>query len=227
MSNVAATQNVLIVEDYGLVRAGMRALLERAAPHYAVFEEGTYEGAIDLLLRVPFELVFLDIDLGASSSGLDILRFIRDRELACRAVMLSASDDRDTVMSCVSQGASGFITKAGGDEGVFEQAIETVLAEEVYLPNSIVKRADFSPGQTISVGCSAESLGLARRQCEVLYYLCQGLPNKSIASRMNISEGTVRKSYVSELLSFFGVSRRTELIIEVSRRRLKLTPPPK
>ncbi len=74
-------------------------------------------------------------------------------------------------------------------------------------------------------GGTAQSLGLAPRHCEVLYYLCQGLPNKSIAHRMGISEGTVRKSYVSDLLRFFGVARRTELMMEVARRRLKVKPP--
>lgn len=74
-------------------------------------------------------------------------------------------------------------------------------------------------------GVTAQSLGLAPRHCEVLYYLCQGLPNKSIANCMGISEGTVRKSYVSDLLRFFGVARRTELMMEVARRRLKVKPP--
>jgi DNA-binding NarL/FixJ family response regulator len=59
----------------------------------------------------------------------------------------------------------------------------------------------------------------------VLYHLCQGLSNKAIARQMGIGEGTVRKSYVSELLRFFAVSRRTELMIEVSRRQLRLTVP--
>lgn len=223
-----AQDNLLIVEDHGLVRAGMRSLLEVAAPRYRVHEESSYEGAIQRLTSMPFELVFLDIDLREEGSGIDILQFIRDRELPCRAIMLSGNDDRDTVLSCIALGASGYITKAVGDGRIFERAIEAVLNDGVYLPASMIKRgARGSSAEADGAhGCTAESLGLSPRQCEVLYYLCQGLPNKSIANRMGIGEGTVRKSYVSDLLRFFGVTRRTELMIEVSRRRLKIALPP-
>lgn len=218
-------RDVLIVEDHGLVRAGMRSLLEKAAPQYVVHEESTYEGAIEKLTNMTFELVFLDIDLGTEHSGLDILHFVREREMACRVIMLSGDDDRTTVLSCISHGASGYITKAVGDGSVFQKAIETVLDDGVYLPASMIKRSARGDLDAGPFGCTVESLGLAPRQCEVLYYLCQGLPNKAIANRMDISEGTVRKSYVSDLLRFFSVARRTELMIEVSRRRLKISPP--
>lgn len=220
-----AKANVLIVEDYGLVRAGMRSLLEKAAPQYHIHEESTYDGAIERLTSMAFELVFLDIDLGTENSGMDILNFMREREMPCRAIMLSGDDDRTTVLSCISHGASGYITKAVGDGSVFAKAIEIVLNDGVYFPASMIKRAARADGDAGLYGCSVESLGLAPRQCEVLYYLCQGLPNKAIANRMGISEGTVRKTYVSDLLRFFGVVRRTELMIEVSRRRLKIAPP--
>ncbi|WP_238139356.1 response regulator [Roseateles aquatilis] len=220
----ASKADVLIVEDHGLVRAGMRSLLEKAAPQYRIHEESTYEGAIARLAGMTFELVFLDIDLGTPNSGLDILQFIREREMPCRAIMLSGDDDRATVLSCISQGASGYITKAVGDGSVFQKAIETVLGDGVYLPASMIKRSAKAEADG-PYGCSTEALGLSPRLCEVLYYLCQGLPNKAIANRMGISEGTVRKSYVSDLLRFFGVARRTELMIEVSRRRLKVSSP--
>lgn len=220
-----ARADVLIVEDHGLVRAGMRSLLEKAAPQYRIHEESSYEGAIARLTSMAFELVFLDIDLGGVNSGMDILHFVRDREMACRAIMLSGDDDRATVLSCISHGAAGYITKAVGDGTVFAKAIETVLNDGVYLPASMIRRAAKGEADAGPYGCTVESLGLSPRQCEVLYYLCQGLPNKAIANRMDISEGTVRKSYVSDLLRFFGVARRTELMIEVSRRRLKIAPP--
>lgn len=217
-------RDVLIVEDHGLVRAGMRSLLEKAAPDFCIHEAGTYDSAIAQLSSLRFELVFLDIDLGAGNTGLDILHFLRQQEMPCRAIMLSGDDDRATVLSCLSQGASGYITKASDDGSVFSKAIATVLNDGVYLPASILRQTATGIADG-PYGCTVESLGLAPRQCEVLYYLCQGLPNKAIANHMHISEGTVRKSYVSDLLRFFGVARRTELIIEISRRRLKISPP--
>ena len=68
-------------------------------------------------------------------------------------------------------------------------------------------------------------LGITGRAREVLYWVCQGLPNKSIARHMDIEEGTVRKDYLPRLFRIFKVVRRTELMIEVSRRGI-LVPPP-
>jgi DNA-binding NarL/FixJ family response regulator len=59
----------------------------------------------------------------------------------------------------------------------------------------------------------------------LVIHLCQGKPNKVIAQKMGISEGTVRKSYVSTLLEYFKVARRTELILEISRRQIRIPPP--
>ncbi len=72
---------------------------------------------------------------------------------------------------------------------------------------------------------TAESLGIGGRSLEVLYYLCQGLPNKSIARNMGIEEGTVRKDYLPRLFRLFKVARRTELLIEVSRRGIVIPQP--
>jgi DNA-binding NarL/FixJ family response regulator len=218
--------NALVVDDQGLVRAGMRSLLERATSRYAVHEACSCEEAIAKLAQTPFELAFLDLHLGGMESGLDILRFIHERELPCRAIMLSGDESRDTVLNCLALGAFGYITKASEDSLVFEKAIRSVRYGSVYLPASMLQRQAVPRGAAAhKPGGTPESLGLTARQSEVLYHLCQGLSNKAIARQMGIGEGTVRKSYVSELLRFFAVSRRTELMIEVSRRQLRLTVP--
>ena len=63
------------------------------------------------------------------------------------------------------------------------------------------------------------------RALEALYYLCQGLPNKTIASKMGVEEGTVRKDYIPKLFRIFKVARRTELLVEISRRGIRIPKP--
>ena len=70
----------------------------------------------------------------------------------------------------------------------------------------------------------AEDLGLTPRQLEVLRLLVQGLPNKSIARRLDIAETTAR-GYVSELLAAFRVTNRTQLVLDVAKRGLLLGAP--
>lgn len=72
---------------------------------------------------------------------------------------------------------------------------------------------------------SLDAIGLNGRSVDVLYYLCQGLPNKTIAKMMNVEEGTIRKDYVPKLFRAFRVARRTELLVEVARLGLKVPAP--
>ncbi len=210
---------VLIVEDQQLVRAGIRMMLHIAEPHCVIVEAGSHADAMRRLDEHEFEVIFLDIDLRSEMSGIQTLGVIRAAGLPVKVVMLSGRDDPVTVMQCISAGASGFITKGQGDESVFSRALATVFGGGVYLPASIVG------SNRLGNASAAAELGLTPRLCDVLYYVCQGLPNKSIANRLGISEGTVRRDYVSDLLRFFKVARRTELIVEVARRGITIPPP--
>lgn len=221
----AMLKNVLIVEDQGLVRAGMRSLLLTVEPQARVSEAGSYEDALTQIARTDFDIVFLDLDLRAQKSGLDLLTYIREQDIPVKVIMLSASDDRETVMQCIGAGASGYIAKSSGDEQIFEKALATVFEDGIFLPASIVRNDRPFARRWSAQPSDAKQLGLSPRLSEVLYYLCQGLSNKAIANCMGISEGTVRKNYVSELLRFFNVARRTELIIEISRLGIRITPP--
>ena len=194
-------------------------MLHIAEPRCLIVEAGSHEEAMRRMAEHEFEVVFLDIDLRAEMSGIQTLAAIRESGCPIKVVMLSGSDDPTTVMHCIASGASGFITKGQGDESVFGRALATVFGGGVYLPSSIVG------SHRLGTAGAADRLGLTPRLCEVLYYVCQGLPNKAIANRLGISEGTVRRDYVSELLRFFKVARRTELIVEVARRGITIPPP--
>lgn len=224
---VKLTTSVLLVEDQGLVRAGMKTLLHLVEPELLITEAGSYDEAMRKLLQYKIDVVLLDIDLRSQKTGLDLLAHIREQALPIKVIMLSASDDRDTVMHCIASGASGYIAKSAGHESVFAEALGTVLSDGVFLPSSLwslPQSADAGTAQS-SLPKRLEDFALSPRMTEVLYYLCQGLPNKGIARQMGISEGTVRKTYVSELLRHFKVARRTELIIEISRLGLRVPRP--
>jgi len=223
---------VLLVEDQGLVRAGMRTLLHIVQPEVQVIEAGTFEEAEALLAQRMFDIVFLDIELRAAQSGLDLLVQIRDAGLPCKVIMLAASEDRELILRCIASGASGYIVKGCGDETVFARTLATVFQDGVFLPDSLFGHGESGlPAGALPIRTAPSlhpgwaEMGIAPRMLEVLYYVCQGLPNKSIARLMDIGEGTVRKTYVSDLLRLFKVTRRTELMIEVSRLGLRIPRP--
>ncbi|WP_162806638.1 response regulator [Sphingosinicella terrae] len=217
---------ILILEDQGLVRAGMRELIQISEPQARILEASSYEEALVRLEEARVDIAFLDIDLKGARSGLDFLRQLRERELDTRAIMLSGRSDKDVVMECLREGASGYIVKDMESDGLFRRALDTVFQGSVFLPANVIGRGGFSPTPpSTQAPVTAESLGISGRALEALYWVCQGLPNKAIARHMGIEEGTVRKDYLPRLFRIFKVVRRTELLIEVSRRGIHVPRP--
>jgi two-component system nitrate/nitrite response regulator NarL len=220
------TLTILLLEDQGLVRAGMRALIQISEPHALVLEAASYEEAVTQAEAAHIDIAFLDIDLKSARSGLDFLHWLRDRDLDTRAIMLSGRAEKEIVMQCLNEGASGYILKDMESDGLFRRALDTVFQGSIFLPATVIGRGGFSPAQVAAPApVSPESLGVTGRSLEALYYVCQGLPNKSIARHMGIEEGTVRKDYLPKLFRIFKVVRRTELLIEVSRRGIAIPAP--
>lgn len=205
----------------------MRALVKIADPTATIYDVARYDEAVALCDSKPLDLAFLDFDLKSDQTGLDVLRYLREKNQATKVIMLSAHGRRDLVVECIEAGASGFIPKQLDDnESVFRRALDTVFDGGIFLPSSVLGRGSDSTVQPADPPkVTAESLGIRGRALEVLYYLCQGLPNKTIATRMGISENTVRKDYATQLFRIFNVARRTQLIIEVARRGITVPTP--
>jgi two-component system nitrate/nitrite response regulator NarL len=204
----------------------MRELILICEPRAQVHEASNYGEAISKLNSNSYDIAFLDIDLKSDKSGIDVLRYIHSANLETRSIMLSGRSERELVLECIEAGASGYILKDIESDGAFRRALDTVFQGSIYLPSNLLGRGGFTPRPlSVQASASVESVGLKGRAVEVLYYLCQGLPNKAIANKMGIEEATVRKDYVSKLLETFGVVRRTELIVEISRRGLIVPKP--
>lgn len=222
-----AQLTILVLEDQGLVRAGMRELIRIAQPTAHIEEAATYDEAIALLGTKRFDLAFLDFTLKSDKTGLDVLKYLREQNLETRAIMLSAHADRQLVLECINAGACGYIPKDMDHEGIFQRALDTVFQGGIFVPvTAMAREGVHAPPVTPLPSIPATALGVSGRCLEVLYYLCQGLPNKTIAAKMQVEEGTIRKDYVPKLFRIFQVTRRTELLVEVSRRGIIVPPLP-
>jgi two-component system nitrate/nitrite response regulator NarL len=224
--DTATPLKVLLLEDQALVRAGMKELIQITEPRAQIDEASSFEEAVRKLDERTVDIAFLDFELKGEKTGLDVLKHIREAELDTRAIMLSGSSEKALVIECINAGACGYIPKDMESDGVFRRALDTVFQGGIFLPATVMGRGGHTPEPSGSPrGVPAESLGVHGRALEVLYYLCQGLPNKAIANKMGIEEGTIRKDYVPKIFRLFKVSRRTELVIEVSRRCVTIPNP--
>jgi len=217
---------ILLVDDHGIVREGIGLLLQSIDPGVEVSHAKSALECRAAMQEGDFDLVLLDLGL-PDQPGLDALLDLKNDWPEVPVVVLSAQEDRDTIFESIRRGAMGFIPKSTEDSRLLAHALAMAVAGAVtvpasvtdgHAPTSLAHRPASAPG---SASRSLADLGLTPRQIDVLRLLVQGLPNKSIARRLDIAETTAR-GYVSTLLAAFGVANRTGLVVEVARRGLSL-----
>ena len=212
---------ILLVEDHALFREGFRLLLQQIDPQAQILEAGDARSALECAsAHDDLSLVLLDLGL-PDMPGLDVITEFRERFPAYPVVVLSGSDDRDTVMASLDRGAMGFIPKASNSQ-LLMGALQLVFAHGVYIPPSVLVRPSGSannsgsasaPSHTRSAGKPSE-LGLTERQVEVLRLLVQGQSNKLIARQLDLAEATV-KAHVTAVLRALKVTTRTQAVLAV------------
>jgi DNA-binding NarL/FixJ family response regulator len=173
-------------------------------------------------LNPDLALILLDLSL-PYRSGVELIGDLRATSPDVPVVVLSATDDRETVLRTIHDGAMGFIPKSSRTE-VLIAALKLVFSGGVYLPPSVftatgagshaAARPSAVPGKT------AQDIGLTQRQGQVLSLLVQGKSNKLICRALNLAEGTV-KIHVTAILRALNVTNRTEALVAVSRLGLR------
>jgi DNA-binding NarL/FixJ family response regulator len=203
---------ILIVDGQPLFREALAMHLKVIYPGSAVFETSTVaeaEGVLEAYTQ--FELIVLDISV-PEMEGVARLCALRDKALGSKIVVMSYLDDPAVAKSTLGQGANGYIAKSAGASEL-RNALHLVLAGEVYISPSLLANAA-KPSITI-LPCipetNSDGLPLTSRQMEVFRLMAKGLPNKSIASRLNCSDGTV-KLHVSAILRALHARNRTEAV---------------
>lgn len=169
--------------------------------------------------------MLLDLTLG-DVHGMAGLRRLREQYPFVPVVIVSAQDDRETVFAALDAGAMGFISKAASPEEL-RTALKQVLVDRViHLPQSVSEHQQAASAGTreLSALSALSALGLTERQIEVLALVVQGLSNKEIARRLDISEIMVKK-HITPALQALGVPNRTKALVALSRHGWRVPPP--
>ncbi len=210
---------ILIVDDHALFRSGMVHLLQSLSPTPEVVESESLGNAKAILSTVSdIDLVLLDLKLN-DAVGVDSLLELRKQATDTTIVVLSGEQDPTVIHRCIDNGAMGFITKSATHDELLI-AISRIVAGGVYLPRDAMnsKRAARFAGERSDVALLAS---LSSRQREVLAYLLQGKPNKTISNNMDISQNTV-KAHLSAIFRTLGARNRTEAVYFAARAGVPL-----
>ncbi|QQO12149.1 response regulator transcription factor [Bradyrhizobium diazoefficiens] len=214
---------VLIVDDHALIREALHSVLKQLNREAVIFQASNSQQAMCIVEEHPdISFILLDINL-PDRDGFSVLRELRQRYATIAIVILSSSDDQDTVKRAFKLGALGFIPKTTERE-VILNAIKLVFSGGVYIPSQMLE-------ETRSLRLIAEpatrdsfkGIGLTDRQIEVLALLMKGRSNKVIAKTLNMAVPTV-KNHITAVLKALGVASRAEAIIKVGKMGWELPP---
>ena len=201
---------LLIIDDHEMVREGLKAMLTTEPDFSIVGDAANAEQAYELIERQRPDVILLDIRL-PGTSGIEVCRTVTERYPETAVIILTTFTDESLVAQCIQAGARGFIVKdierfdlkrsiravARGEAAIDPKAAVAVLAQ--------LRRASH-------VNNEPTPEQLSSQQIVILRLVAQGLSSREIATRLYLSENTV-KGYVQEILHRLGVKNRTEAVM--------------
>jgi two-component system, NarL family, nitrate/nitrite response regulator NarL len=196
---------ILIADDHSIFRDGLRRLLE-AEPGFCVVGEATNgEETLTLTRDLEPDVLLLDVSM-PRLSGLEVLRRL-PKESATRALLLTAHIEKSEIVEALILGAQGVVPKQSASEMLFK-SIRAIIGGEFWISRDLV--SELVGTLRGPLGNGPKSLGLTRRELEVIEAVVGGRVNKDIAQTFNISEYTV-KHHLTRIFDKLGVTNRVEL----------------
>lgn len=195
--------NILIVDDHPVFRDGFAMLLQHVGEETVVHQAGNVAEGLQLIAAHPeIDVLMLDLFMPSGGGFPAIAEFGRARR-DLPIIVLSSSEDPKVVRRALAMGALGYVPKSASPQ-VLLSAINLVLNGDIYVPPLILAGGPGNEGVVPEI-----SDALTRRQIDVLCLLAEGLPNKTIATRLELSEKTV-KAHVTAIFRALRVVNRTQ-----------------
>lgn len=206
---------VLVVDDHPVVRQGLHSFLGSRTGILVVGEASDGEEAVDKAQRLDPDVVLMDLVM-SPVGGVEAIRRILAVRPSARILVLTSFASDDQVLPAIQAGAAGYLLK-DVDPPELEAAIRAVHAGEATLDPQVAGRVMAQAAGTGSVNRGTSLL--TPRELEVLRLLAHGLSNRELASRLVVSEKTV-KTHVSSILTKLHLSDRTQAALFAVRHGL-------
>jgi DNA-binding NarL/FixJ family response regulator len=201
---VSDSIRILIADDHPVVRDGLSAILSTQPDFLVVAGAPDGEQALRLALEVQPDVMLLDLEM-PGMDGVEVMRRVRQANPDIQAIVFTAFDTDERILSAVKAGAMGYLLKGAPREEIF-RAVRIVSQGGSLLQPLVVSRL-----LQQAAGAAPPAPKLTRREAEVLDLLAQGKTNKEIAHQLVVSVRTV-KFHVSSLLKKLGAGNRTEVV---------------
>ncbi len=205
---------ILIADDHGIVRGGMKLLIDRQPDMEVVAEAGDGVEAFEQALATKPDLCVMDVSM-PRMTGLQAARQIRAHLPETQVLALSMHDDERYVFDALKAGASGYVLKREVDQALLN-AIRAVSRGEAFLTSAVERTI---VREWMNDSSSGPEEPLSPREQEVLKLIAEAFTNKQIAETLHLAEKTV-ESHRANLLRKLGMRDRVELVRYAIRRGL-------
>jgi DNA-binding NarL/FixJ family response regulator len=205
----------LIVEDHLMVRAGLRALLEKAGGIEIVGEASNGQDAVQMAQKLNPDVLIMDIRMPLMN-GIQAAERIRDLKLGVRIVLLSMYSDEGLIQQALKSGAKGYVLKSSASEELL-MAVQAAYRGETYLSEPI---SSILMEKGIQAHKDDEAIDpfdtLSPREKEILQLIAEEHTSGEIAEQLSISEKTVEKhrTHMMEKLSVRNLAGLTRLAVK-------------
>jgi len=202
---------IVIADDHAIFRDGLRRLLATQEDFRVIGEASDGKEAIAMASDLRPDVLLLDLAM-PRVPGMEVLRELAHQEVAVRTILLTAAIQPFAVTSALQLGARGIVLKASPPEMLLK-SIRSVCEGQFWVGSEPVTTFART-GQASSSG-----FGLTSREIEIISAIKEGSSNREIASKLAISEETVKR-HLSNIYAKLGVSSRLELAVLASEQHL-------
>lgn len=207
--------SILIADDHSMIREGLKQLLELEQNFNVIGFADNGRKAIDKINELHPDILLLDVNMPVLG-GIETLAEIRKNNINVKVIMLTIHNEREYLIKAVELGCDGYILKES-DSDELKNAIYNVYEGKRYI------QPNMTPMLNSYLASKAEDdkklVGLTKREIQVLKLVAEGMFNRDIAERLEISERTV-KNHIANIFKKIQVSDRTQAAVFAIKNNL-------
>jgi len=203
---------IILVDDHAIVREGVRAILDGRDDMQVIGEFANGTEALAVAAKLAPDLALVDLKM-PGISAVDTIRGLRAQVPGIRVLVFTSFGEDSLIRATLDAGAIGYLLKDALQSDLV-RAIRSVAAGEAFLAPAAQRQL-----MELLRKPRSERETLTTREADVLRLIAEGLSNKQIARRLNLTEGTV-KGYVSQILAKLHLEDRTQAALYAVREGL-------
>jgi two-component system, NarL family, nitrate/nitrite response regulator NarL len=197
---------ILLIDDHALFRESVARLLDAEPGFEVVADCSSSAEALRVLKSREADMILLDLDLGPER-GADFLEKLQAESFKGKILLVTAGVNQNEVPNLIRKGISGIVMKHGSP-ALLVQGIREAMEGRAVFEQDVLQRALETDDHS---GVRPTEAGLTERERRVLSFILEGLANKQIADRLEISESAV-KACLQQLFAKTGVRTRSQLV---------------